>query len=117
MTQRNLTQQQQILESFLLNLEENQKIKQLEEVKRLKIKLQHLIAYSNIQNAQFLQQIKILKRDITANREKIETVFAEVSIFEPSSQMLDNIPSTSLGALDPNKTTSNTVGEELAMQT
>ena len=106
--QQFITHQQHFLEKLILNMEDNQKVKQLEdEVKGLKIELQHQRAYINKQSAQLIREINILKGNVTANQDKIQSVYTELSFCESSSQILENIPNTSP---DPNDNT-KTVGE------
>ena len=83
----------------MLNNNQDNKLKELE-FKVLKIRIQHLTSHLNKQNAISISQIKVLKKDSALLKEKMDKLFAEISLIEETSQMIENVPNQSQDAGD-----------------
>ena len=98
--QQYITQQQHFLEKLMLDNNQDKKLKQLEdEVKVLKMKIQYLTSHLNKQNATCINQIKVLKKESSLMKEKMDKLFSEISLIEETSQMMENLPNQSLDAV------------------
>ena len=84
----------------MLDNNQDKKLKQLEdEVKVLKMKIQYLTSHLNKQNATCINQIKVLKKESSLMKEKMDKLFSEISLIEETSQMMENLPNQSLDAV------------------
>ena len=64
------------------------------------MRIQHLTSHLNKQHAISISQIKILKKENALLKEKMDKLFAEISVIEKTSQMIENVPSQSIDAGD-----------------